>query len=86
MSAVRSVLSPSSPDSIMQAASESERNPSVSCLYHLVLAFVYDLQTRDSGFGLFANARNILINGGTFVSHSRRLHKSNIFILVLYSF
>ena len=72
MSAVgRSPLSPSSPDSIMQAAAELEQNPSMGCLHQLFLVFVYDLHTQDSGLGLFANAQNILINGSTFVSHSQ---------------
>ena len=51
----------------MQAAQELEPNSSVSCLHHLLSAFVYDPQTRDSGLGLFPNAQNLLINGGTFV-------------------
>jgi hypothetical protein len=44
----------------------------VSCLHHLFSAFVDDPQTQDSGSGIqvFANAQNILITGGTFVSHS----------------
>ena len=89
MSAVSrtSVSSPSSPDPInhWQAAAELEQNPSVGCLCHLFSAFVYDLQTRDSGLGLIADAQNILINGGTFVSHFQRLHKSSIFILVVFT-
>jgi hypothetical protein len=83
MSAVsRSPLSPSSPDSVMQAATELERNSSVSCLHHLFSAFVDDLQTQDSGSGLFANAQNILITDSTIISHSRRLH---IFILFVFT-
>jgi hypothetical protein len=66
----------------MQAPTELEQNPSVSCLHHLFSAFVDDLQTQDSGLGLFANAQNLLIYGGTFVSRSRRLQKSSIFIHV----
>ena len=90
MSAVsRSPLSPSSPGSIVQAATELERNPSVSCLHHLfsLAAFVDDLQSQDSGLGLFANAQNILITGGTFVSHSssHMLHKSYIIIHVVFT-
>jgi hypothetical protein len=69
----------------MQTDTELERNPSVSCLHHLFLAFVDDLQTQDSGLGLFPNAQNILINGGTFVSHSCRLHKSSIIIHVVFT-
>jgi hypothetical protein len=52
----------------------------VSSFHCLFSAFVDDLQTQDSG-SLFANAHNILITGGTFVSHSRGLHKSNIVII-----
>ena len=86
MSAVsRSSLSPSSPDFIIQASMGLERNLSVSCLQHLFLAFVDDLQTQDSGLGLFPNAQNILITGGTFVSHSRRLNKSSIIIPVIFT-
>jgi len=48
----RSLLSPSSPGSVVKAATELEPNPS----------------TRDSGLSLFAKARNILINGGTFIN------------------
>ena len=85
MSASRSPLSPSSPDSIMQAATELERNPYVSCLHLLFLAFVDDLQTQDSGLGLFANAQNVLITGGTFVSHFYRWHKPSIIIHVVFT-
>ena len=79
MSTVSRSPSPSSPDS---AATKLERNPSVSCLHHLFSAFVDDLQTKVSGSGIFANAQNMIINGGTFVSHSRRLHKSCINMLL----
>ena len=72
MSAVnRSPLSSSPPDSIMQAATELEQNSSVSLLHHFFSAFVDDLQTQVSGPGFFANAQNVVINGGTFVSYSR---------------
>ena len=68
MSAVsRSQLSPSSPDSIMQAVTELEQNPSVSCLNSLPLAFTDNHHIQDSGLGLFAYAQNTLITGGTFV-------------------
>ena len=76
----RSPLLPSSNDCVIQAATESGQNSSVSCLHHLFLAFVDDLQTQDSGSGLFANAQSILITGGTFVSHSCRLHKFIIYM------
>jgi hypothetical protein len=70
MSAVgRSPLSPSSPGCVLQAATDLEPNSSVSYLHHFFSAVVYDLQTLDSGLGLFANAHNIVINGGTFVNH-----------------
>ena len=89
--ASRRPFSPSVPDSIIQAT-ELERNPSVSCLHHLFSPnfsdFVVDdlLQTsQDSGPGLFTNAQNILITGGTFVSHSRRLHKYNLIIYVIFT-
>ena len=78
-----SPLSSSSPDSVMQAPTGLDS--SVGCLHHFFLAFVYDLQTGDSGLGLF-KARNILINGGTFVSHGRWLHisiSSNLYFFSL---
>jgi hypothetical protein len=82
----RSPLSPSSPDSIMQAATELEEDPSVSCLHHLFSAFVDDdLQIQASGSGMFANAQNIVITSGTFVSRYRRLHKSGIIIYVVFT-
>ena len=82
MSAVsRSPLLPSSTDPIVQGATELEQNPSVSFLHNLFSAFVDDdLQTQASGSGMFANAQYMIINGGTFVSRSRRLHKSGIII------
>ena len=76
-------LSPSLPDSLMQASTELERNPTVSCLQNSFLAFVDDLQTLVSGSGFFTNAQNILITGGTFVSLSRRLHNPGIIIHVV---
>jgi hypothetical protein len=84
----RSPLSLSSPDSIMQAALELERNPYVSCLHRLFWAFVDDLQTRiqDSGSGMFPNARNILITGGTFVSHlAGYINLAQLFMLVVFT-
>ena len=70
MSAVSRSPLPFSSGSVMLPATELEQNSSVRCLHNLFSAFVYDLQTRDSGLGLFGNAQNILINGGNFVSHS----------------
>ena len=82
----RSPFSPSLPDSIIQAT-ELERNPSVGCLHHLFLDFTDDLlqTSQDYGSGLFANSQNILITGGTFVSRSRRLHKFNLIIHVIFT-
>ena len=51
----------SSPDAKVQA--RSEQNPSVS-----VMAVTDDQQAQQSMLGVFANARNVLITGGTFVS------------------
>ena len=69
MSAVsRSSSSPSS-GSVMQGATELERNSSVSCIQIVLSVCCLRLQTQDSGLGFFANAQNILINGGTFVSN-----------------
>ena len=70
-------LSPSSsalPSAKIQVSTELEQNPSVSCLHHLSLAFADDSQVQNSGSGFFANSRNILITGGTFVS-PHRLYK-----------
>ena len=74
----------------MSAVSRSSMSPSSSgssvSLFHLSSAFVvYDLQTRDSGLGLFAKAQNILIHGGTFVSHSRRLLIPSVFKLDIFT-
>ena len=86
MSAVGpSPLSASSSGSILQATTELERNSSVSCLHRLFSAFVHDPQNQDSGLGLFANAQNILISGSTIVSYARKLHKTGIFILVVFT-
>ena len=57
-------LLPLLPSSIV---SKSERDPSVSYLKHLSLAYANNCQIQDSGPGLFANAQNILITDGTFV-------------------
>ena len=59
----------SSPNTIAQAnARRSEQNPSVSYGYDYVLAVTDDCQAQQSMSGVFANARNVLITGGTFVS------------------
>jgi hypothetical protein len=68
----------------MQTATELERNPSVSCLHSLVLVlFLIIYRLQDSGLGFFANAQNTVITGGTFVSHSRRLHKPSVIMHVV---
>ena len=43
------------------------RTKSLSCVNRLPLPFADNRQIQDSGSGLFANAQNILITGGTFV-------------------
>ena len=63
--ATHSPLSPSLPNAIMQVSTESEQTFSVSYLNYLPLVFTDRFQ--DSGSGLFANAQNILITGGTFI-------------------
>ena len=78
MSAVSRSPLPPSPDFSMQEVMELERNPCVSCLYHLFSVYVDDLQTPDSGSGLFASAQNVLITGGTFVSSFRGLYESSM--------
>ena len=71
----RSAFLPSLPDSIIQGATELEPNPSVSCLRRLFSVFVDDdLQTQVSGPGFFANAQNILITGGAFVSRFSQIN------------
>ena len=66
-SATHGPLLPSSalPSTRIQVSTESEKNLLVSCL-HLFLAFVDDCHTQDSSLGLFSNAQNTLITGGTF--------------------
>jgi len=56
-------------------SAESEQNPLVNCLHYLFSAFADDQQTQHSGLGFFANAQNLLITGGTFVSLSHILSK-----------
>ena len=46
----------------------SEQNPSVSYRYKYVVAVTDDQQAQQSMSGIFANAQNILITGGTIVS------------------
>ena len=71
-------FSPLFPDAISR---ELEQNLSVSCLNRLRLAFADNRQIRDSGSGLFANAQNVLITGGIFVSLSCRLYTQIIICL-----
>ena len=74
--------SPSSlPDAMIQVSMESEQSLPVSCLIRLPLAFTNNLnrQIQDSGSGIFANAKNVLITGGIFVvSYSCRLYEQLI--------
>ena len=46
----------------------SEQNPSVSYRYKYVVAVTDDQQAQQSLSGIFANAQNVLITGGTMVS------------------
>ena len=62
----REEVSLSSPDAKVQA--RSEQNPSVSYRYKYVVAVTDDQQAQQSMLGVFANARNVLITGGTIVS------------------
>ena len=68
--AVASVAHPeekshSSPNVVVQA--NAEQNPSVSHRYQYVVAVTDDRQSQQSMPGIFANAQNILITGGTFI-------------------
>ena len=80
--ATHTPLSPSLPNAISQ---ELEQYLSVSCLNHLPVAFVDNSQIQDSGSGLFANAQNVLITGGTFivVCLSCLLYKQLIIVHIL---
>jgi hypothetical protein len=67
--------SPLSSDATMQAnlgSTEWEQNPSVNCLHIVFSAFADDQQAQQPVLGLFPNAQNTVITGGTFVSLSRR--------------
>ena len=77
--ASHNLSSPALPDA-MQISRESEQNLSVSCLNRLPLAFADNCRIQGSGSGFFANARNTLITGGTFVSLSRGLYKQFIIV------
>ena len=62
-------ISLSSPNAQAQAnLRRSEQNPSVSYRYKCVMTVIYDQQAQQSMSGVFANARNVLITGGTIVS------------------
>ena len=59
----------SSPNAIAQAkVRRLEQNSSVSYRYKYVLAITVGQQAQQSMSGIFANAQNVLISGGTFVS------------------
>ena len=65
----REGISVSSPNAIAQAKlKRSEQNPSVSYRYKYVVAVTDDQQAQQSLSGIFANAQNVLITGGTVVS------------------
>ena len=65
----------SSPNVIPQADlvyTKSEQNPSVSYLFKYVFAVTDDWQTQQSTGGIFTNAQNPRITGGTFTVVSLR--------------
>ena len=65
----REEVSLSSPNAKAQAnLRRSEQYPSVSYGYKYVMAVTNDQQDQQSMSGVFANARNVLITGGTIVS------------------
>ena len=78
--AVASVAHPkdnslSSPNVITQADlvyTKSEQNPSVSYLFKYVFAVTDDWQTQQSTSGIFTNAQNTRVTGGTFTVVSLR--------------
>ena len=58
-----------SPSAKAQAnLNRSEQNFSVSYKYKYVVAVIDEQQAQQSMLGVFANAQNVLITGGTFVS------------------
>jgi hypothetical protein len=66
---------PLSFDTTMQAnlrSTELEQNPSVNCLHTTFSAFADDQQALQPVSGMFTNAQNTVIYGGTFVSLSHR--------------
>jgi hypothetical protein len=73
--------SPSLPDGIVQPSTEPERNL-VSHSPHVLSPYIDDQQNQHSGLGFFANARDIVITGGIFVSLSRRLCTDDLKIIV----
>ena len=65
----REETSLSSPSAKAQAnLRKSEQSFSVSYKHKYVVALTDDQQAQQSMSGVFANARNVLITGGTFVS------------------
>ena len=59
---------PSSNAVVQVDVRRSEQNPSVGYGYKYVLAVTDGRQAQQSMSGIFANAQNVLITGGTFVS------------------
>ena len=75
----------SSPNAIAQAnLRSSQQNSSVSYRYKYVLAVADDQQAQQSMSGVFANAQNTLITGGSFVV-SFVVVVSVIFVLILFT-
>ena len=69
--AVASVAHPeenslSSPNLLAQANLRTEQNPSVSYYYKYVLAVTDDWHNQQSTSGIFTNAQNTCITGGSF--------------------
>ena len=66
----RDEISLSSPNNAQAQANlrRTKQNPSVSYRYKCVMAVTDDQQAQQSMSGVFANARNVLITGGTIVS------------------
>ena len=65
----------SSPNVITQADlvdTKSEQNPSVSYLFKYVFAVTDDWQAQQSTSGIFTNAQNTRVTGGTFTVVSLR--------------
>ena len=64
----REEISLSSPNAVAQAkVRRAEENSSVSYGYKYVLAVTDGQQAQQSTSGIFANAQNVLITGGTII-------------------